>query len=152
MGLLRDEISSATLLCSFAEVDSSHTRLRLLAHLLVWHNHCECRCTKQTASSRNRGGSRARTCAEPVTTPGGRSCDSNNGQGSDEDRPVLSRVLQYVLQRWPEKNAADEFMPFSRQATTRTVLRRWLYPMGYKSHCTNIPSLRANGRTTPETS
>ena len=26
--------------------------------------------------------------------------------------PVLSSVLQYVLKRWPEKNAADELMPF----------------------------------------
>ena len=29
--------------------------------------------------------------------------------------PVMPRVLQYVLQRWPEKNAADELMPFFRR-------------------------------------
>ena len=41
--------------------------------------------------------------------------------------PVQSRVLQYVLRRWPEKNAADE--------------------MSADTNC-----LRANGRTTPGTS
>ena len=29
--------------------------------------------------------------------------------------PVLSRVLQYVLQRWSEKNAAGELVPFFRR-------------------------------------
>ena len=28
---------------------------------------------------------------------------------------VLSRVLQYVLQQWPEKNIAAEMMPFYRR-------------------------------------
>ena len=35
--------------------------------------------------------------------------------------PVMSRVLQYVLQRWPKKNAADELVTFFRR---RHELRR----------------------------
>ena len=29
--------------------------------------------------------------------------------------PVLSHLLQYVLQRWPEENEADELMPYFRR-------------------------------------
>ena len=44
------ETSSATLLCSFAEVGSSHARL--WARVSAWRKHSECRCIEQTATEK----------------------------------------------------------------------------------------------------
>ena len=88
---------------------------------------------------------------EPVTTPGERSCDSNNDQRSDEDRSsfVTCDAVRVTTLAWEE---CSWLIDAVLQATTRTVLRGWMYLMGYKSHYTNNPSLRANERTTSDTS
>jgi len=61
--------------------------------------------------------------------------------------PVMSRVLQYVLQQWPEKSIDVELMPFYRRRHELSCEDGCIL-WGYKSHCTHSPSLHVDGRIT----